>query len=424
MPAREAILNIIKIVPSLGLPLSAVYSKLFSHTSYGLPVNKAINVLKPHFRKEEILRLIEECLDQGWTGLGNKTIEFEDEWRKYTKLTHAHFLSSNTVGLHLALELPKRRMGWAPDAEVISTPLTFVSTNHAILQAGLKPVFADIGDDLCLSPESVRSKISPKTKAVIFVGIGGNLSRYREIVDICRENNLWLVLDAAHMAGSYDLDGKHVGYDADVAVFSFQAVKNLPTADSGMICFREKAYDLYAREISWLGINKDTFSRSTNKGSYKWDYEVSELGYKYHGNSIMAAFGLAQLKYLDQDNSFRRSVFDRYAQNLAHVNGLGLIRHSNCLSSRHLVQCIVSNRDEFILALHEHSIYPGVHYKDNTLYAPYRSSFGTCPNSHKLSMSVLSLPCHLQITFDDIDYVSESVIKISQNITSNPVFCQ
>jgi dTDP-4-amino-4,6-dideoxygalactose transaminase len=132
----------------------------------------AIQLFIPKFRIDECLEGMRECLEKGWTGLGFKTVEFEEAWKAYTGLPHAHFLSSNTVGLHLAFELFKTKYGWTGDDEVITTPLTFVSTNHAILYAGLKPVFADVDEYLCLDPKRVKDLITPKTKALIFVGMG------------------------------------------------------------------------------------------------------------------------------------------------------------------------------------------------------------------------------------------------------------
>ena len=123
-----------------------------------------IQMLQPSFRIDECLHGIRECLEKGWTGLGFKTVEFENAWRTYTELPHVYFLSSNTVGLHLALHILKTRLGWADDDEVITTPLTFVSTNHAILYSHLRPVFADIDDFLCLDPSSVAAR-SPQEPA-------------------------------------------------------------------------------------------------------------------------------------------------------------------------------------------------------------------------------------------------------------------
>lgn len=365
----------------------------------------AVQLFVPNFRVDECLEGIRECLEKGWTGLGFKTIQIEESWKEYTGLPHAHFLSSNTVGLHLAFHLMKAKYGWDDDAEVITTPLTFVSTNHAIVQAELKPVFADVDEYLCLDPVDVERKITDKTKALIFVGLGGNTGQYDKILKLCTDRGIKVVLDAAHMSGTR-VDGKHVGHDADVTVFSFQAVKNLATADSGMICFADAEDDARARKLTWLGINKDTFARTVSQGAYKWMYDVEELGFKYHGNSIMAAIGLVSLKYLDRDNAYRRQLAKWYEESL---NGDKLIRVvpvvAGCESSRHLFQVRVEKRDEVLMALNEYEIHPGVHYRDNTEYRLYSFGAGTCPRAHEVSKEIISLPMHMGITKQDVDFI-------------------
>lgn len=372
----------------------------------------AIQLFVPHFRVEECLQGIRECLEKGWTGLGFKTIEFEEAWKAYTGLPHAHFLSSNTVGLHLAFHLMKDKFGWEDGAEVITTPLTFVSTNHAIVQAGLKPVFADVDEYLCLDPDDVERKITERTKAVIFVGIGGNTGQYTRVLEICRARGLKLVLDAAHMAGSR-FAGRHVGHDADVTVFSFQAVKNLATADSGMICFADSADDARVRKLTWLGINKDTYARTTSTGTYKWMYDVEEIGFKYHGNSIMAAIGLVSLRYLDRDNAYRRQLATWYESGISTIAGVKIVPVAPaCESSRHLFQIRVPKRDELMFALHENEIYPGVHYRDNTEYRLYAPSAGSCPNAAAASKEILSLPMHMGVTNADVQRIAEVLSSV------------
>jgi len=375
-----------------------------------------IQLFVPTFRVEECLQEIRECLEKGWTGLGFKTVAFEEAWKQYTGLPHAHFINSATAGLHLAVHVLKRRLGWQEGDEIITTPITFVSTNHAILYENLKPVFADVDEYICLDPDDVVKKISHRTRAVMFVGMGGNTGQYPRIVDICREYNLALILDAAHMAGTR-LNGKHVGGEADAAVFSFHAVKPLPTADSGMICFASAEDDELVRKLTWLGINKDTYTRTVGGGAYRWLYEVEYLGFKYHGNSIMAAIALVQLKYLDQDNAYRRQLCEWYTQNLKDSPDVTIVPTApGCEPSRHLFQVLVDNRDELILALNEHGIYPGVHYRDNTEYIMYQYAHGTCPHAHEVSNKILSLPLHLRLSKKDVDAVSETLIKCSRKL--------
>jgi len=370
-----------------------------------------LQLFVPNFRVDECLEGIRECLEKGWTGLGYKTVEIEKAWNEYTGLDNSHFLSSNTVGLHLALHMFKSKHGWADGDEVITSPLTFISANHAISYCNLHPVFADVDESLCLDPDDVLSKITPKTKAIIFVGIGGNTGQYEKIAEICRAKGLKLILDAAHMAGTR-LHGRHVGSDADITVFSFQAVKNLATADSGMICCTDPEDDQRARKLSWLGINKDTFARSTSQGTYKWMYDVEEVGFKYHGNSIMAAMALVSLRYLDRDNAYRRQLSDWYTELLEGAEGIQLVSTvSGCESSRHLFQVRVQERDEVMVKLHEHEIYPGVHYRDNTEYRMYEHGAGSCPNARQASKEILSLPMHMGVTRSDTEFVAEKLVE-------------
>ncbi len=371
-----------------------------------------IQLFKAKYEIDECLAQIRECLEIGWTGLGFKTVEFEEAWKNYTGLPFAHLVNSDTAGLYLAVDILKEKYKWNDGDEIISTPITFVSTNHAILKSGLKAVFADIDDTLCLNPESVRSKITDKTRAVMYVGLGGNMGNYYEIVRICSENNLRLILDAAHMSGTR-YKGHIPGREADVVVYSFQAVKNLPTADSGMICFRDGDLDAEARKKSWLGINKDTYTRSTNSGNYKWRYDVEYLGDKYHSNSIMAAIGLAQLKYLDRDNAYRHQLVKWYRDRLsAYPEKIKLVRiEEGCESSCHLFQILVDRRDELIMELNANEIYPGVHYANNINYRMYEYAAGTCPYADYVSEHVISLPMHMYLTFEDVNKICDVIIN-------------
>jgi dTDP-4-amino-4,6-dideoxygalactose transaminase len=373
-----------------------------------------IQLFVPTFRIDESLEEIRICLEKGWTGLGFKTVEFEEAWKAYTGLSHAHFLNSATAALHLAVILLKEHGGWADGDEIITTPMTFVSTNHAILYEKLQPVFADIDETLCLDPASVLERITPKTRAVMFVGVGGNTGKLREIVKICEERNLKLILDASHMSGTRWADsGKHVGGEADITIFSFQAVKNLPTGDSGMICFRDEELDAEARKWSWLGINKDTYARTASQGAYKWYYDVEYTGFKFNGNSIMAAIALVSLRYLEQDNAFRRQVcewYDMFLKDTPEIQRIPM--NPDCIPSRHLYQIAVDRRDEMMLALNQANIFPGVHYRDNTLYRMYAYAQETCPRSLEASDRIISLPLHMRLTFNQVEYVCDSLKKI------------
>lgn len=370
-----------------------------------------IHLFVPSFEIDRCLGEIRECLETGWTGSGFKTLQFEQAWQRYTGHPYCHFTSSATAGLHLAVHILKRARGWSDGDEVISTPVTFVSSNHVMLYERLSVRFADLDEFGTLDPGSVEERLTSRTRAVMFVGLGGNTGQLPRIVEICRRHGLALILDAAHMSGTR-LNGRTPGLDADATVYSFHAVKNLPSADGGMLCFQEEAHDTLARQLSWMGISKDTFARTNSRSVYKWRYDIDNVGFKYHGNSIMAAIALSQLDVLDRDNAYRRQIAKWYDELLGSAGVTRVPTAAGCESAQHLYQVLVENRDETILALNQLEIYPGVHYRDNTEYAVYSSTTDRCPQARKFSDTVLSLPLHLRLSRADVETVADRLIGI------------
>lgn len=374
---------------------------------------EAINLFSPTYRKHEILSEIEQCLDRGWTGLGYKTLEFEQAWKEYAGFAHAHFVNSATAGLELALDV----LGKDSTFEIITSPLTFVATNHSILRSerGM-PHFVDVDHYLCLDPDEVEAAINERTRAVLFVGLGGNTGSLRKIIDICKRRQVALILDAAHMAGTRWRGGGHVGTEADATVFSFHSVKNLPTADSGAVCFKRADHDALARQLSWHGIDKDTYTRSQPVAAqaYRWRYDVPEVGMKGHGNSIMAAMALVGLRYLDHDNAYRRQLATWYDEQLP--ESVRFVPMSvDCESSRHLYQIRVKNRDAVLSALNAAGIFPGVHYELSTTYPMYANTFyAETPRARAAADELISLPMHMKLTRKDVDRIAAEVARATR----------
>lgn len=150
---------------------------------------KRFNIFEPVFRRKEVLKKIDECLISGWTGIGGNTITFEEEWKKYSNFRNCHFLNSASSGLHLAIKIFKDEFKWKKNDEIITTGLTFVSTNHPILYENLKPVFCDIDSSLCLNLKSIKKMTTKKTKAIIFVALGGNVKNFYQILSFCKKKN-------------------------------------------------------------------------------------------------------------------------------------------------------------------------------------------------------------------------------------------
>ena len=370
-----------------------------------------IQVLKPKFHIEECLEQVRECLEKGWTGSGFKTAELETKWKEYTGHKCACFLNSNTSGLHLAVNILKRHGNWQEGDEIISTPITFVATNHAILYEGLKPVFADVDEYLCLDPVDVEKKITHKTRAIAFVGYGGRVGQLEKIIELCKKYNLRLILDAAHMAGTRAKGTFPGTWDGvDVTVYSFQAVKNLPTGDSGMICFADEELDKECRMVSWMGINKDTYARTSSEGTYKWNYGVDYVGFKYNGNAIMAGIALAQLPYLDEENARRREICAMYDKAFEGNPNIRIIRApypEEC--AYHIYEIVVPDREALLGELAKHDIYGGVHYRDNTEFSMYTYAQGTCPVAHEVTQHIITMPLHMYLTDEDVQKIADIV---------------
>ena len=373
-----------------------------------------IQVLKPKFHVDECLEEVRECLEKGWTGMGFKTVEFEEAWKRYTGHKYAYYLNSNTVGLHLAVKILKMKYGWSDGDEIISTPITFVSTNLAIEYENLRPVFADVDEYLCIDPEDLEKKITDKTRAVIFVGYGGRVGQLKKVIELCKKYNLRLILDAAHMSGTR-VEGVFPGtWDGvDVTVYSFQAVKNLPTGDSGMICWADEESAELTRKLAWCGINKDTYARS-NYGTYAWKYDVDYIGYKYNGNAIMAAIALVQLKYLDEENERRREIVKMYDAGFKNNDRIKVIPApyaEEC--SYHLYELIVPDREDLLAKLAARGINCGVHYRDNTEYKVFAYGEGQAPRAREVSQHLITMPLHLWLSDEDVKQIIDSVNELA-----------
>ena len=357
-----------------------------------------IPLFKPSYSKDEI-NAVSEVLKSGWWGLGPKTKEFETRFADYTGTKYAVCLNSATAALHLSLKVLNLPKG----SEVITTPLTFISTSFAIEYNNLKPIFADIDPEtLNLDPNDVREKITSKTKAILPVHFGGHICDMDELTSIASKYKLAIVEDAAHAAGS-SFNGKNAGSFGQFGCFSFHAVKNVAMGDGGMITTNDKkSYDRLLR-LRWLGIDKSTFSRKL-KSNYVWDYDVKEMGFKCHGNDILSSIGLAQLKRLDSLNERRRKIFKKYNNLLKNIVETPVWRRGH-ISACHNYVAKVKNRDKLIEYLNANGISTGVHYKPLYLHSYYKGLKINCPVTDQIWLKLISLPIFPDLKDKDIDKI-------------------
>lgn len=355
---------------------------------------------------DEEVRAVEGVLRSGWIGLGPKTREFEERFAGYTGAECAVALNSCTAALHLALKVSGVEGG-----EVITSPMSFISTNHAILYNAAVPVFADIEEDtLNMRVDEIERLISRNTKAILLVHYGGHPCDMDPILEIAHSKGIKVIEDAAHACGG-EYKKKKVGSIGDATCFSFHAVKNLAMGDGGMITLHDQDTADRIRRLCWLGISRGTWDRAGGK-AYRWEYDVEEIGYKYHLNDILAAIGIVQLEKLDRANARRKEIVGRYNEAFKEANWLKTpVEKDYARSANHnyVVKVIDGRRDSLIEYLTANDISAGVHYIPNHLYGMYKTFYRKLPVAESVWRQLVTLPLFPDLTESEQDYVIEKV---------------
>jgi len=387
--------------------------------------SKPIYVFQSKLNKKSI-ELANQVMADGWIGLGKVTEKFEREFAEYCGAKYCVGLNSATSALHIALKCA----GVKSKDRVMSTPLTFVSTNAAIQYLGARPEFCDVDPaTLTQSPEIYLDRIkfhysqaNVLPRYAVHVHFGG-LAMEPSIMEMIESQcGITLINDYAHCAGAKHFDGSMAGSYGDFNTFSFHAVKNLPSPDGGALVTNNEHVYKRAKKLRWLGISQDTFSRTATKGrnKYSWIYNVDELGWKYHMNDLTAAILLGGLETLDKDNARRREIREKYREGI--VNGFIKPLGNQGYQSGHMAIYQVPkgcNRDIVIERLKsEFNIHPGVHYIPNYQFKPFKDNTIDYPSDpstwivNDIWEELITLPCHLLMSDSDINRVIEAVNTI------------
>ncbi|MBI4635719.1 MAG: DegT/DnrJ/EryC1/StrS family aminotransferase [Candidatus Rokubacteria bacterium] len=364
-----------------------------------------VPVFRPSFGEEE-LQQVKEALESGWVGLGPKVAEFERRFAEYIGVPYAVGLSSGTAALDLAM-----RLAAVQDREVITTPLTFVSTNHAILYSAGVPVFCDIErDTLNIDATKIERLVTGRTRAIMVVHYGGHACDMDPILDIARRHNLLVVEDCAHATGG-EYRGRRLGSLGDYACFSFHAVKNLAMGEGGLVTARDAADDAALRRLRWVGISKSTWERSEGGGKrYSWQYDVTELGFKCHLNDIAAGIGLAQLAKLARNNGRRRAIVAEYNAAFRDLEWLETpVVKDYAVPSYHNYVIKTPFRDDLHEHLARHEISTSVHYVPSTHYALYKSYRAEVPVCEAAWQELLTLPLFPDLSSADVGRIIDRV---------------
>ncbi|GAB4132743.1 MAG: DegT/DnrJ/EryC1/StrS family aminotransferase [Raineya sp.] len=215
-----------------------------------------------------------------------KAREFEAELAKFNGVKYAHCVSSGSTAVATAMAA----CGIGAGDEVIVPPFTYIATVEGALLGGALPVFAEIDDTLCLSPEGIRKVISPKTKAIVLVHMCGSMARIDEILQICKEHNLLLIEDTAQALGA-SYKGKAAGTFGQMGCFSFDFFKIITCGEGGAIITNDERLYHLAEQFSDHGHDHI----GNNRGMEKHPI----IGFNYRIGEINAAIGLAQIRKIN-----------------------------------------------------------------------------------------------------------------------------
>lgn len=390
-------------------------------TSGQHPVNRRDSFLPfalPDIDHTEIAE-VTEALKSGWITTGPRVQRFEALFAASVNAKHAVAVNSCTAALHLALEAIGLKCG----DEVLTTPYTFAATAEVIRYFGARPVLVDVDErSLNLRPDLLEAAVTPRTKAVLPVHIGGSLADMVSICDIARRHDLRVIEDAAHtLPSQFRIRARDaVG---DIACFSFYATKTITTGEGGMVCTDDDRWADRCRIMALHGISRDAWKRYTEEGS--WYYEVIAPGFKYNMTDVAAAMGIAQLSKAERMRSRREAIARQYGEALSLLPELQIPHESpECQHSWHLymlrlnLDSLLIDRARFAEELKARNIGISVHFIPLHIHPYYRETYGYQPEDFPVAyhqyLREISLPIYSKMTDQDVSDVIEAVTDVAQ----------
>jgi len=292
--------------------------------------------------------------------------------------------------------------------------MTFCASVNAIIHAGATPVLVDVErETFNIDPKQVRSKITPRTKAIMPVHFAGRPCNMDALQQIAREHNLALIEDCAH-AIETEYHGAKAGTFGNCGVLSFYATKNVVTGEGGMVLTNNPEIAARIKVLALHGMSQDAWKRFSDSG-YK-HYDVVEIGFKYNMMDLQAAIGMRQIRRVDEYAKRRRQIWERYNEAFSDLPAqLPAPFEPDTRHALHLYTLLIRqenspvSRDEFITALHQRNIGTGVHYRSVPVHPVYQKCFGWQPDDYPVARLIgdttVSLPLSAKLTDQDVDDV-------------------
>lgn len=348
-----------------------------------------------------VIDLVTNTLKSTFISAGKKAEQFESDLFPWVGKTVT--VNSGTAALHLALV--SAHIGYGD--EVILSPQTFIATGLAIKYCGAIPVFADIEySSGNISPDSIKDKITDKTKAIIVVHWGGYPCDMDKIQEIANQYNLLVIEDAAHAFGA-KYKNKNIGTISDYTCFSFQSIKHLTTGDGGAVSSLNDDNIKRLKKLRWFNIDRD-LDKEDELGERV--YNSNEVGYKYHMNDVTASIGIANLNTIEIKLKKHRDIANKYHTELNNVSGIKLFERKNDrLSSDWLFGFHVENRFNFIKKLKSEGISSSVVH----LGIDKNDLFGGCDlsliNQREFDKTQIHIPIHDGLTDDNVNKIIKTI---------------
>ncbi|GHZ64996.1 aminotransferase [Vibrio cholerae] len=347
---------------------------------------------------------VAEVLTQEYLGMGQFTRDFEVAIANYLEISANQVATVNTgtSALHIALSAIDIR----PGDEVLVPSLTYVASFQVISALGATPIACEVlPNTLFLDPMDVRSKITPKSKAIMPVHYASSCKGIEDIFAIATEFNLRVVEDAAQAFGS-EYKGKKVGSFGDIICFSFDGIKNITCGEGGAVISSDLTVIEKVRDARLLGVIKDTEKRYL--GLRSWDFDVVEQGFRYHLSNINAAIGTAQLSRIDEFKDRRRQIAKKYVDEFFSLKRIHTLDFSFDEVMPHIF--VIKSPDRNVLReyLLEKNIEVGIHYKPNHKLTKYKCDI-ELPVTDLIYEQILTLPCHFDLTNEEQEYVIKSI---------------
>lgn len=362
---------------------------------------------------EREVQLVSEAARDGWYGNMSRYVdEFERRFSEYTGMPYCLATMSCTSAIHLAM----LGLGIGPSDEVIVPDLTWVASAAPVCYAGARPVFVDVDPvTWCISADAFERAITKRTKAVVVVGLLGNLPDMDAIRTIAWRHRIPIIEDAAESLGA-EYRGRKAGTFGAIGVFSFNGTKLVVTGEGGMVATRDKA--VYKR---CKGLAHHGMLMRGPRSKFYWAYE---LGYKYKMTNLQAALGLAQFSRIDELIAMRRRIFSWYAERLRGIDGLRLNQEGpHVRSTFWLVTAILDRRyglrkEAVVKQFFERNIagrpffYPVSSMPPFARYCRGADMKRVNPVAYGLAPYGICLPSAAALTEADVDYVCEQLLDI------------